>query len=42
MSDPIIWEEVARTHGRRIYDYVYRLTGNSADAWVLGELSHHL
>lgn len=26
------WEEVARDHGRRIYNYAYRLTGNPADA----------
>ena len=26
------WEEVARDHGRRIYNYAYRLTGNADDA----------
>jgi RNA polymerase sigma-70 factor (ECF subfamily) len=26
------WEEVARDHGRRIYNYAYRLTGNPDDA----------
>jgi len=26
------WEEVARDHGRRIYNYAYRLTGNVDDA----------
>ncbi len=37
MSDPITWEEVARTHGRRIYNYAYRLTGNPADAADLSQ-----
>lgn len=34
MNDPSIptWEDVARTHGRKIYNYAYRLTGNSHDA----------
>jgi RNA polymerase sigma-70 factor, ECF subfamily len=26
------WEEVARDHGRRIYAFAYRLTGNAHDA----------
>lgn len=26
------WEEVARVHGRRIYNFAYRLTGNADDA----------
>jgi len=26
------WEEVARDHGRRIYNFAYRLTGNPDDA----------
>lgn len=26
------WEEVARDHGRRIYNFAYRLTGNVDDA----------
>lgn len=29
---PISWEEVARTHGRKIYNFAYRLTGNPDDA----------
>jgi len=37
MSDPTTWEEVARTHGRRIYNYAYRLTGNPADAADLSQ-----
>ena len=37
MSDPVTWEEVARTHGRRIYNYAYRLTGNPADAADLSQ-----
>jgi RNA polymerase sigma-70 factor, ECF subfamily len=34
MNDPTIptWEDVARTHGRKIYNYAYRLTGNPHDA----------
>jgi RNA polymerase sigma factor (sigma-70 family) len=34
MNDPTIptWEDVARTHGRKIYNYAYRLTGNQHDA----------
>jgi RNA polymerase sigma-70 factor (ECF subfamily) len=34
MNDPSIptWEDVARTHGRKIYNYAYRLTGNPHDA----------
>ncbi|MEK7252960.1 MAG: sigma-70 family RNA polymerase sigma factor [Actinomycetota bacterium] len=26
------WEEVARNHGRKIYNFAYRLTGNTDDA----------
>ena len=26
------WEEVARNHGRKIYNFAYRLSGNRADA----------
>lgn len=29
---PISWEEVARSHGRKIYNYAYRLCGNTHDA----------
>ena len=29
---PTSWEEVARTHGRKIYNYAFRLTGNPHDA----------
>lgn len=34
MSDHEVptWEEVAREHGRRIYNFAYRLTGNRDDA----------
>ena len=33
MTDEIpTWEDVARTHGRKIYNYAYRLTGNPHDA----------
>ena len=31
-SPPECWEDVARTHGRKIYNYAYRLTGNAHDA----------
>ena len=31
-SVPLTWEEVARTYGRKIYNFAYRLTGNSSDA----------
>jgi RNA polymerase sigma factor (sigma-70 family) len=31
-SIPLTWEEVARVHGRKIYNFAYRLTGNPADA----------
>ena len=31
-SVPLTWEEVARVHGRKIYNFAYRLTGNPADA----------
>ena len=29
---PLTWEEVARTYGRKIYNFAYRLTGNAHDA----------
>ena len=29
---PLTWEEVARSHGRKIYNYAYRLSGNPHDA----------
>lgn len=32
MNDLPTWEDVARTHGRKIYNYAYRLTGNPHDA----------
>lgn len=31
-SVPLTWEEVARVYGRKIYNFAYRLTGNSNDA----------
>lgn len=31
-SIPLTWEEVARVHGRKIYNFAYRLTGNPDDA----------
>lgn len=31
-AQPSSWEEVARTHGRKIYNFAYRLTGNPHDA----------
>ncbi len=31
-SVPLTWEEVARSYGRRIYNFAYRLTGNRDDA----------
>jgi RNA polymerase sigma-70 factor (ECF subfamily) len=31
-SIPLTWEEVARTHGRKIYNFAYRLCGNPDDA----------
>ncbi len=34
---PTDWEEVARVHGRRIYSYAYRLTGNPDDASDLSQ-----
>jgi len=34
---PISWEEVARTHGRKIYNFAYRLTGNPDDAADLAQ-----
>ena len=30
--DTPTWEDVARTHGRKIYNFAYRLTGNPDDA----------
>lgn len=33
MTDtPLSWEEVARVHGRKIYNFAYRLCGNPDDA----------
>lgn len=33
MADtPLSWEEVARIHGRKIYNFAYRLCGNPDDA----------
>lgn len=29
---PLTWEEVARSYGRKIYNFAYRLTGNPDDA----------
>lgn len=29
---PLSWEEVARTHGRKIYNFAYRLCGDPHDA----------
>ena len=29
---PLSWEEVARTHGRKIYNFAYRLCGDPDDA----------
>lgn len=34
---PITWEEVAQTHGRKIYNFAYRLTGNPDDAADLAQ-----
>ena len=34
---PRTWEEVARIHGRRIYTYAYRLTGDPDDAADLAQ-----
>lgn len=31
-SFPLTWEEVARIHGRKIYNFAYRLSGNRHDA----------
>ena len=31
-SIPLTWEEVARVYGKKIYNFAYRLTGNSNDA----------
>lgn len=36
-SAPLTWEEVARVHGRKIYNFAYRLTGNPADAHDLSQ-----
>ncbi len=33
----LTWEEVARTYGRRIYNFAYRLTGNGDDAADLAQ-----
>lgn len=37
MADDTVpsWEEVARLHGRTIYNFAYRLTGNADDAYDL-------
>jgi RNA polymerase sigma-70 factor (ECF subfamily) len=34
---PLSWEEVARTHGRKIYNFAYRLTANPDDAADLAQ-----
>ncbi len=34
---PLTWEEVAHTHGRKIYNFAYRLTGNPDDAADLAQ-----
>lgn len=34
---PLTWEEVAKTHGRKIYNFAYRLTGNPDDAADLAQ-----
>jgi len=34
---PLTWEEVAQTHGRKIYNFAYRLTGNPDDASDLAQ-----
>jgi RNA polymerase sigma-70 factor (ECF subfamily) len=34
---PLTWEEVARAHGRKIYNFAYRLTGNPDDAADLSQ-----
>ena len=34
---PLTWEEVAQTHGRKIYNFAYRLTGNPDDAADLAQ-----
>lgn len=31
-EEPLSWEEVARTHGRKIYNFAYRLSGDPHDA----------
>lgn len=36
-NPPDSWEDVARVHGRKIYNYAYRLTGNSHDAHDLAQ-----
>jgi len=33
----LTWEDVARTHGRKIYNFAYRLTGNPDDAADLAQ-----
>ena len=37
MQAPLGWEEVARTYGRKIYNFAYRLTGNRDDASDLAQ-----
>ena len=34
---PVSWEEVARTYGRKIYNFAYRLTGDPDDAADLAQ-----
>ncbi len=36
-AHPRTWEEVARTHGRKIYNFAYRLTGDPHDAADLAQ-----
>lgn len=33
----LTWEQVAHSHGRKIYNFAYRLTGNRADASDLAQ-----
>jgi RNA polymerase sigma-70 factor (ECF subfamily) len=33
----LTWEDVARTYGRKIYNFAYRLTGNAEDASDLAQ-----
>ena len=39
MSEDLVptWEEVARHHGRKIYNFAYRLAGNRDDAYDLSQ-----